>query len=242
MEGRPWSSVPRRRTLATRETAVTNRNLWLVGVMGVLCALAACGSAKDPSKANFETVLNDYRARNCILLDDFAFRKLEGGLRVDLPHDKDAPPHETTLQRAAPYDALVDAGLLSVAESTREGAPHEGGDIITVRTYDLTDKSKEYFTVQTTEGALRNQNYGFCAGIAKVDSVDEFSEPAQIRGYNVSHVSYTISPAKAYDWTQNAQVRDAFPALESLLVRGRQEKAPLVLMSDRWAHGAEVKP
>jgi hypothetical protein len=210
--------------------------------VGLVTALAGCGSPKDASKDNFKNVINGYLDKNCILVSP---RNNKFPVTIELLPPDNKWAEKRNPEKTKQYDALVSIGMLEVKDSTAQVSKglYSLNEKITVpiKIYSLSVKGKEAFTKNTRRGFFGGTNQGFCVATYQVNEVSSFSEPSQAMGYTISNVNYSFSPKDIKDWAANDNISKAFPRLAKSLEENQKKSATLVLMNDGWVHEKEMK-
>lgn len=189
--------------------------------------LAACGSARDASKSNFEAAINKHFADDCTPLS-FGFGQLTGVKGTDhgypvIVRDTNYALQPNTAARTA-FDALAKAGLLT---SKPAQIPSSGQEPETGTAYALTEKGKQ--------SLVKPGSVSFCVGHRRVDEVVQFSEPSDGLGQTMSAATYTYTVVDVPEWANDPAVRAAFPSLNQLLEPHQKAQATMVLMNDGWS-------
>lgn len=174
---------------------------------GTACMLmAGCGNRRIANKKNLEHALNrDYAASA-----DCLFAK-------PLPFPYQLPVNDPLVtQTRERLDAMVRAGLLNRAQYI------DGNEI--VNRYSLTEAGLD------TRGDGR-----FCYGHRHVTSVEQFSDPIDYRGMQVTKVRYRFVLKQSARWAQKPVIRDAFPEVANSLSPEPVAEATLMLTrEDGW--------
>ncbi|KXU84344.1 hypothetical protein CR51_42170 [Caballeronia megalochromosomata] len=202
------------------------------------CFLAACGSSKEASNSNFEKAIDKHFAKQCITVTPAAVSAdgnkypIAVGLETKASWQQQVQVDEHNAQRTQYFDALVDAGDLSVSNGTKQVKSWLGNRESTVpaKIYSLTDAGKK--TLASPDGLA------FCVGHYKVDDITRFSEPSNALGHTISEVAFTASPVDVPDWTKNDKVAKAFN-LDQALAGHIKANRTMVLASDGWIDSAD---
>lgn len=216
------------------------RNARFVAAAVLTAAMAACSSPKDASEGNFEKVINDRYARQCILV------RPDGGFRVDARQFPvtvglltGTGSEKRNDERNVQFVALVEVGLLEVEDTTTELRQMFGNaKQVPAKRYSLTTSGeKAYQSGKDEDGEARPS--GFCAGHYLVDEIKRFSEPGSFGAYTVSEVAYSFSPQNVAEWATEPKVQEAIPRLSMALKPAQDGKAALVLTNEGWVHQAD---
>lgn len=203
-----------------------------------LVTLGCSDNGKTPSKDNFAKVIqqSEYSDQCHLLTPPPPFK---GDFPVTLELDDSRYSIGTT--SLPKYDALTAAGLLQVedGEISRRVGPREVQ--IRTRTYSLTDVGTAALRSGEANSFSGRARPGFCVTSYKVDEVKHYTEPSDAFGMTASQVSYTYSPDKTSDWATHPAVLEAFPDIETALTPARSDSAMLVLTSEGWMNGKDLK-
>ena len=217
-------------------------------LIGSLVCLSACSNPKVASEGNFRRAIDNWIEKDppCLRLRDDGLDRpgrKDGAfpLYFALPTEPNisAAQREERLKAIAPYDALVDAGILQTTRTRIEQHGWFGPDTtVAVIAYELTDKGKG--TISPAGKNAFGQPNTLCYGKPKVDEIVHFTEPADAMGMKMSHVSYRYHVADLPDWIDNAKVKAAFPEIAEATAEHLDSKATLVLTNDGWKHEREM--
>ncbi|WP_244818593.1 hypothetical protein [Caballeronia sp. Lep1P3] len=202
------------------------------------CLLAACGSPKEASNSNFEKAINKHYAKDCITIHPFAASAdgrsypITVALQEKAPYQQQAQVDQSNALTTSSFDALVDAGVLSVATGTKQRKAWLSEKEFTVpaKIYSLTDAGKK--ALVQPDGA------DLCVGHYKVDDVTRFSEPSNALGHTISEVAFTMSAVDVPDWAKNDKVAKQY-RLDQALAPHIKGNRTLVLASDGWIDSAD---
>jgi len=217
---------------------------------GITClvalAVAGCSDPKEASKDNFETAINAWIEKNppCLSVPRSQI-KPDGADDAPFPRYLDASPVtakyllEGRARERAPFDALVDAGLLQVEETTisaKVGLFGNQDREVPVRAYDLTDAGRKAISTEGEKTAFSSPSQRFCYGTPSVDEIVQFTEPADAMGVKVSRVAYRYHLKDLPDWARNEKMQLAFPQLKKDTADSIDDKAAVILTNDGWVH------
>src|SRR3546814_717918 len=195
---------------------------------GLVCLAAltvtACSDPKEANKSNFTTAINNWIEKNppCISIPRGRITPDSAG-DAPFPRYLDASPVtakyaiESRARERAPFDALVEAGLMSVEEATISVKAGLFGDQtrdLPVRAYDLTEEGKKVVSSEGEKTAFSSPAHRFCYGVPNVDEVLQFTEPADAMGVKISQVTYRYHLRDLPEWARNERVQAAFPQLK----------------------------
>jgi hypothetical protein len=171
--------------------------------------ITGCKKTTD-NTINYKSALNTYYAANpsCMWSQPQKFPVQTG----------------TSDASTAPYDALVDQGLLTRSTTEKK--------IIIISkqmtNYDLSDKGRSAWTADTTQPGYGN----FCYGTRSVSSIDSSSPTTSEPGATTT-VSYHYGISNAPTWASAAETQNAFPRIAGNLAGGTAT-ATLVDTSNGW--------
>ena len=126
--------------------------------------------------------------------------------------------------KTAPYDALVDQGLLARTTSEKK--------IIIVSkqetNYDLSDKGRSAWIADTTQPGFGN----FCYGQRSVSSIDNATPNSGQPGATTT-VSYHYPLSGVPDWAKAAETQNAYPQVATAFAGG-SATATLIDTNNGW--------
>lgn len=212
----------------------------------VALGLSGCGDSKKPSKANFKAAINQWveTQPHCISIPRSGLSPAEPSDEA-FPRYIDATPVTSELAQSnrqreqAPFDALVDAGLMVMTETTIEVRASFFGDqtkAVQVRAYDLSDDGLKAVVSKGEKTAFSTPSQQLCYGTPTVDEVVQFTEPADMMGMKLSQVNYRYHLKGLAGWAKNAGMQEAFAQLKRDAADSLEGKAVLVLTNDGWVH------
>lgn len=156
-------------------------------------SLAGCKKTADNS-VNYKSAINSYYASApaCLWADPIKF-----------PVQADT----SDTSKTAPYDALVDQGLL-----TRTTAQKKELLILSkqVTNYDLSDKGRSEWKADQQQPGFGN----FCYGTRTVQSIDA-STPTDSKPGSTTTVNYHVGIDGAPAWASAAETQNAFPQIRT---------------------------
>lgn len=128
-------------------------------------------------------------------------------------------------------DAAVSAGLLSV-EPFRQVPPF-GKTLIDYRRCRPTDIGKA--TIRRDDRGLGPVD--ICFARRRIESVETFTEPADMAGIRLSRITYRYRLVDVAPWTDSAAIKAAVPTIDQILATPTGEATDtLVLTNEGWAH------
>ncbi len=211
-------------------------------------AVSACSDdPKAASKQNFQSAINAYIQQQpaCLSIPRSGV-KPDGESPPAFPRYVSIAPATTELPRQnlqqaqASFEALVEAGLMSAAETTIKVSDLWGRRAVDVpvRAYSLTAEGQKALSVVGEQTAFMSPDQRLCYGKPTVDDVIRFTEPAEMMGMKVSHVSYRYRLADVPAWARHPAMQAAFPQLQRDTAGPLEAKAAVVMTSEGWIHEA----
>jgi len=184
-----------------------------LGVCGVAVMMAAGCNKKADNTINYKSAINSFYSAHpaCLFQDSIKF-----------------PVEETTSDttKTAPYDALVDQGLL-----VRTNAEKKVFIVASkqVNHYDLSDRGRSAWTADTTQPGFGN----FCYGHRSVSSIDSSTPTTSDPGATTT-VAYHYGFSDAPGWASAAETKTAFPNVAANLSGPQAASATLTNTSNGW--------
>lgn len=128
--------------------------------------------------------------------------------------------------KTAPYDALVDQGLLvrTTAEKRKLIIASKQ-----VNQYDLSDKGRSAWTADQAQPGFGD----FCYGHRKVSGIDS-STPTNDQPGATTQVTYHYTLADAASWASAAETQNAYPNLHANMSGPQTGQATLTNTSNGW--------
>ena len=177
-----------------KPTAISATSILLASA---LVFSSGCKKTADNS-VNYKTAINSYYASHVLCL---------------WPSPQKFPVQlgASDSSKTAPYDALVDQGLLSRTTSEKKMI------IISKRetNYDLSDKGRSVWTADPSEPGAGN----FCYGHLEVSSIDSATPNSGQPGASTV-VNFHYAAADTPGWAKAAETQTAFPQVQSTLAGG----------------------
>ncbi|KGM24878.1 hypothetical protein [Stenotrophomonas maltophilia] len=192
-------------------------------VSALTLVLAACGSAKDPSKSNFSKAIQTYLDTNKGLCAAVPAREIPFTLADD---DRLG---EQNRKRAA---ALVDAGLLIRRDT--EVKSMFGTSMRPAGEYQITDTGKKFLVANAADTVAAQD--AFCTGRFAMVGVDTFTEPSDMMGVKLSQVNFRYKVDGADNWAKSEAVKASYRNFAEQVEGDIPGKATLVLTNDGWMH------
>lgn len=184
-----------------------------VAVCGaVLAATTGCNKKADNS-INYTSAINTYYSAHpsCLFAQPQQF-----------------PTQVTTSDttKTAPFDALVDQGLLMRTTAEKKVLIIASKQ---VTNYDLSDKGRSAWTADTTQPGFGN----FCYGQRKVSTIDSSSPTTSDVGAT-TQIAYHYTISGAPDWANAAETKTAFPQVATDLAGPMAASATLTNTANGW--------
>ncbi|WP_263382872.1 hypothetical protein [Granulicella arctica] len=180
---------------------------------GVFMLTALGCNKKADNTSNFTSAINTYYNAHpaCLWNDEIKFP-----LQVAT----------SDASKTAPYDALVDQGLL--ARTTVEKKK-----LIVLsqqaNNYDLSDKGRSAWTADASQPGFGN----FCYGHRKVSNIVS-STPTTDQPGATTQISYQFTFSDAPGWASAAETQNAFPQLHTDLAGPQTGQATLANTTNGW--------
>lgn len=195
--------------------------------------LAGCSSSRDASKSNFKAAIDKAISKKCVAVGPgISLLSSTQNYPQSLPLAQVSPLISADIARklnerlTAPYEALVNAGLLDGKDGLVPTMRNSSRSVLG-RTYSLTEIGKKYL--------LDKERNDFCAAYFKVDEVTEYTEPSTtIDGAMVSIAKFTYSPVDIAYWAKSKDLQEAYPGLNKRLAESQQGDSQMTLAHDGW--------
>ncbi|MFT8736960.1 MAG: hypothetical protein ABF760_05795 [Zymomonas mobilis] len=195
-----------------------------LSIIPALFTISCNTDPKLPTESNFKKAVNQYYQKHCIPLSVREFRNTSFPISLELK-DSDIPK----------LQSLVSVGLLSVSDTMGKGDYIDLFDkkLIPKKTFSLTEKGKKFLDKDTI----------FCAGHLKVDTIENFTEPASspFGGVKFSGVIFTTSPEDLPDWAQNNELQTQWPELKNLLEKHRKGQLAFIQTNKGWIEEHDLR-
>jgi len=194
--------------------------LCLAVLSGAAFLFSGC-SKKADNKTNYTRAINDYYNAHPLCLWEEP---------VKFPVQADT----SDTSKTAPYDALVDQGLLvrTSDEKTKLLVIDKQ-----VTNYDLSDKGRSAWTSDPQQPGYGN----FCYGHKKVQGIDS-STPATSEEGATTQVTYHTTVADTPAWVNAPETQNAYPNLHAALAGPQPAEAILIDTHSGWQVGRIQPP
>jgi hypothetical protein len=207
------------------------QNMRKFAVIGLVAVVSACSNPQDATEKNFKAAIQSYlnaEYPKCYFhgnfpteLSDFGFDKNKYNI----------------------FHALAEAKLLSEKEVSRKEFDSLFGlnqkETKVTYAYNLTAEGQKYYQPEVIKTWGGEKVGGFCLGSAKINSIVQFSEPADMFGNRVSRVSYTYSVADLPAWVTAEDVvvldKKLKEDVDSRNAPIKETKA-MILTNNGWIH------
>ncbi|AXO88568.1 hypothetical protein DZC75_11380 [Pseudomonas parafulva] len=195
----------------------------------VTTALVGCSDPKKASEENFEKAAQawlDKAYPECLVTSTFPMNTLEF----------DVYGTNKTL------NALAEVGVLTAVETSRKDYPEnifqKARTEIKYR-YELTDEGRKYLKDDARTKPDGTVIPGLCIGRAKVDKIEQFSEPGDMMGHRISEVTYTYKVDDLPKWASTPALMDVNSDVKRMVASQEKpirEKRAFVLTNNGWIH------
>ena len=182
-------------------------------VCGIALLVAAGCNKKADNSVNYKSAINTYYSAHpsCLFSQPVQF-----------------PTQKTTSDQSAtaPYDALVDQGLLVRTTAEKKVFIVASKQ---VTNYDLSSNGRSAWTADTSQPGFGN----FCYGHRSVSSIDS-STPTSSDVGATTQISYHYTFSDAPSWATAAETKTAFPNLAADLAGPQAATATLTNTASGW--------
>ena len=180
---------------------------------GVALLIATGCNKKADNTINYTSAINSYYSAHpaCLFAQPTQF-------------PAQAATSDTT--KTAPFDALVDQGLLVWTTAEKKVLIVASKQ---VNNYDLSPQGRSAWTADTTEPGFGN----FCYGHRKVSTIDS-STPTTSDVGATTQIAYHYSFSDAPAWASAAETKNAFPNVATDLSGPQAATATLTNTSNGW--------
>ncbi|MDO7902266.1 hypothetical protein ACE1YR_08165 [Pseudomonas sp. K1(2024)] len=195
----------------------------------VTTALVGCSDPKKASEENFEKAAQawlDKAYPECLVTSTFPMNTQEF----------DVYGTNKTL------NALAEVGVLTAVETSRKDYPEnifqKARTEIKYR-YELTDEGRKYLKDDARTKPDGTVIPGLCIGRAKVDKIEQFSEPGDMMGHRISEVTHTYKVDDLRKWASTPALMDVNSDVKRMVASQEKpirEKRAFVLTNNGWIH------
>jgi hypothetical protein len=185
----------------------------MVAVCGVAAMVAVGCNKKADNTMNYKSAINTYYQAHPACLFESAIK---------------FPVQEETSDatKTAPYDALVDQGLLVRTNGEKKVFIVASKQ---VNNYDLSDQGRSAWTADPSEPGFGN----FCYGHRSVSTIDSATPTTSDPGATTT-VSYHYTISGAPGWANAAETKTAFPSVATNLSGPLADTASLKNTGGGW--------
>jgi hypothetical protein len=185
----------------------------MVAVCGVAAMVAVGCNKKADNTMNYKSAINTYYTAHPACLFESAIK---------------FPVQEETSDatKTAPYDALVDQGLLVRTNGEKKVFIVASKQ---VNNYDLSDQGRSAWTADPSEPGFGN----FCYGHRSVSTIDSATPTSSDPGATTT-VAYHYTISGAPGWANAAETKTAFPSVATNLGGPLADTAKLTNTSGGW--------
>jgi hypothetical protein len=181
-------------------------------ISGVALLLATGCNKKADNTINYKSAINSYYSAHpvCLFSESVKF-----------------PVQVATsdASKTAPYDALVDQGLLVRTTAEKKIVILSKQE----NNYDLSNEGRQAWTADTSQPGYGN----FCYGHRSVSSVDSSTPTTSNPGATIE-VTYHYSVSDAPSWATAAETKNAFPSVQANLSGPQAAHATLTNTNNGW--------
>jgi hypothetical protein len=199
--------------------------------------LAGCGSKADANAKNFGAAIADHLKdeRLCLDTDRWPVDLPASGAASKADGDAESPGMR---MRALQKAGLVSASEVEIDEGARFG--RATGHMRKVVRHSLTESAKPYTRetgrVHLAWGAEQpTKVVELCWGRKHLDKVVKWEGPMEFGAFKTARVIFTYTIVDVADWSQSAEMQDAFRTIGVQLQMATKEDARAVkLTSEGW--------
>lgn len=195
----------------------------------LLATLAGCSDTKDANEANFQKAAQAYldtQYPQCFVVSAFPTKT----------QDFDISGTNKALH------ALAQVGVVSEKEIARTEVPArlwQPARTDIYYAYDLTDEGRKYYKADGHTLRSGKTAGGLCFGKAQVTTIEQFSEPGEMWGQTISHVTYAYKVTGLPGWAGNDSVKANIAELSKAVASNDtplRETRAMVLTNHGWVH------
>jgi hypothetical protein len=192
---------------------VARRFLRTAALCGVAALFATGCNKKADNTINYTSAIDNYYAAHpsCLWSDPIKF-----------PVQADT----SDTSKTAPYDALVDQGLLVRTTAEKKKLIIASKQ---VNNYDLSDQGRSAWTADQTQPGFGN----FCYGHRKVSSIDSSTPTNSLPGATTT-VSYRYTFDGAPNWASAPETQNAYPDVRTNLSGPHTDQVTLTDTDHGW--------
>lgn len=201
----------------------------MVAACSVMLLAIGCSNVKDASESNFKKAAQEYL--------DTAYPT--SYITVQFPY---VPKDNMDTRTDKIMEQMEKAGLVKQTEITRKKQTifmSANNETETVQGYELTDEGKKYYKADVEQSVMGQPRGGFSFGKAKVEKVENFTEPADLMGMKVSKVTYTYTVSDIPEWATKKELLELNQKLKTDVLSKEkpvQRADGFVLTEKGWIH------
>lgn len=184
-----------------------------VAVCGAVLAIAVGCNKKADNSLNYKNAIDAYYSAHPSCL-------------FSQPQQFPAQVTTSDTSKTAPFDALVDQGLLARTTAEKKVFIVASKQLTN---YDLSEKGRSAWTVDTAQPGFGN----FCYGTRKVSTIDSASPTTSDVGAT-TQIAYHYSFSDAPAWASAAETKTAFPQVTTDLSGPQAASATLTNRANGW--------
>lgn len=197
--------------------------------LALLATLSGCSDSKDASEAHFKKAAQTY-------------------LETQYPHCFVVTSFPTTTQdfdvngTNKALHALAKVGVVTEKEISRTEVPErlwQPARTDIYYAYDLTDEGRKYYKADAQQLINGKTAGGLCFGKPQVTAIEQFSEPGERMGQEVSRVTYAYKVTDLPKWATDEIVKANIPGLGNAVASATvplKETHAMVLTNNGWVH------
>lgn len=189
------------------------RSRWTAALVSATVAIASGCNKQADNKPHFADAINAYYSAHPVCL-------------WKTPQKFPVQADTSDATKTAPYDALVDQGLLARSSDEKRVMIVASKQ---VNNYDLSEKGHAAWVADVDQPGFGN----FCYGRRKVSSIDGSTPTSDERGATTQVTyHYTVSDVPA--WATAEETQNAYPQLKTELGGTHQGQAILIETNEGW--------
>lgn len=178
----------------------------------------SCTEKKDITKKEAQMVLNDFFAKNCILLlmDESEVFRLDA---------QKSPLH--VKKGIKKYEFFAKLGYYR--SYTNDKSPNGNQIETSLKTYKLTKEGQKHFIVKKQRLSMEK---GFCAGYYEASKIKKITKIDKIFNREALRVEFVCKASNKYDFAKSAYFLEIFQDFDSFA--SSIQKATLIFTEDGW--------
>jgi hypothetical protein len=205
--------------------------------------LSACGGdLKAPTKENFAKAAQAYLDTQpmCVAVTDAnsEVRVNRGFFGGSMDDQQSAPTIDDAFRQSPLLKTFSDQGFITVAMETRTESnpewPNNPPQTLTYAKVSITDVGKPFYKPDIR--SVIGGGAGFCYAKMALVEIGQFTEPSEMRGAQVSRVSFTQKAVDVQPWAEKLGAGYGIDARLKRLIEGQKVTAAFVLTNEGWVH------